>query len=108
MAGGSNECKTCRDELARLRADNARLVAESADLLAMLVELERALAASEAELARYRELCLAYRPNRPERVPTADQQLVFEQLLTTGVGCVAANDVGDDDRGGIERTETPV
>lgn len=68
-------------ELAASRIEVARLGVENAELKAVLGEVQKALDAANADVARYRELYEKGLPNRPERVASSEQQLVFEGLL---------------------------
>ena len=80
MKHGAETHETTARETA-LAAEVARMGVENAELKLLLAEQQKALDAAEADVARYRALFEAQRPNRPERVASQEQQLVLEGLL---------------------------
>ena len=80
MKPGTEAPESTAREIA-LAAEVARMGVENAELKLLLAEQQKALDAAEADVARYRALFEAQRPNRPERVASQEQQLVLEGLL---------------------------
>jgi transposase len=77
-------------DAARLRI--AELEAENESLRVQLREVIKHDELQRADLDRLREERERNRPNSPERVPTQELQLVFEQVISTYGDVVAAND----------------
>jgi len=83
-------------ELAASRTELRRLREENRELKAIVAEVQKALDAAEADVARYRALFEAGRPNVPERVASKEQQLalagVIESLAAVQQATTAEND----------------
>lgn len=75
----TTRCAQC-DEL-REKLDAA--FAEIATLRAQLVEAMKLIELQRADIERYKDAYEQVRPNHPERVPQAELQLAFEELLVT-------------------------
>ena len=98
--GGKSVQASLTGQLAASRREVARLLAENAELKTLLVEVQRALDAAQGDVARYRDLYEAGRPNCPERVPSAEQDAALEDVLrslgaTLVPSTAAANDAAD-------------
>lgn len=103
VARSADGRKDSATELVVAHREIARLVAENADLKTLLVEMQRALDASRADLARYRDLYEESRPNRPEHVPGEEQAAALaaalQDLDVTLLPSVAENDDAADAAG---------
>jgi transposase len=94
---------------AALDAARQRIAALEAEVDTLRIQLREVVKHDElqrADIERYRDEYERNRPNCPERVPTPELQLVFEQVLSTYGDAAVANDAKTADSSSEPRSAT--
>lgn len=109
-----SSCEGLRAELGAAQERIAALEVEGDGLRAQLLEATHLVELQRADIERYKAAYERIRPNTPERVPTVQLQLAFEQVLTSlsdvpaaqHLADAAANDEGRGDQAPKKTTRT--